>query len=100
VSHSGEAEEQYDENADDYYFTASLSMSLTTDWSIVTPMNWEITRVLPNNLDSDQGLAGLDDEQLLATGSPTNLKMYESLNLLFIKDPWFKDKTSTFETLL
>lgn len=100
VSHSGEAEEQYDENADDYFYTASLSMSLTTDWSIHVPITWEVSRVLPNTLESEQSIAGLDDDQLVVAGSPTTLKMYESLNLLAIRDPWFANKTSDFETLL
>lgn len=100
VSHSGEAEEQYDENADDYFFTASLSMSLLTDWAIHVPITWEVSRVLPNTLESEQSIAGLDEDQLLSAGSPTSLKMYESLNLLAIRDPWFLNKTSDFETLL
>ncbi len=99
VSHSGEAEEQYDETADDYYYTASLSATVMTDWSIQTPLTWEVTRILPNTVESEMSVAGLDNDQLAEAGSPTSLKMYESLNLLFIRDPWFKDKAVTFETI-
>ena len=34
----GEGEEVYDENGDDYFYTASMSLSLQTDWFIHFPV--------------------------------------------------------------
>jgi len=38
VSLGGEAEEVYDDNGDDYFFTASISFSLQVDWFIHFPL--------------------------------------------------------------
>lgn len=38
VSLGGETEEVYDENADDYFYNASISVSVETDWSLQVPL--------------------------------------------------------------
>ena len=38
VGLGGEGEEVYDENGDDYMYTASMSLSLQTDWFIHFPV--------------------------------------------------------------
>jgi hypothetical protein len=34
VSFGGDAEEVYDDNGDDYFYTGSLSMTIQTDWFV------------------------------------------------------------------
>lgn len=50
VSLGGEAEEVYDDNGDDYFFTASISFSLQVDWFIHFPL------VVPINNISTYGV--------------------------------------------
>lgn len=99
VNMGGEAEEAYDENADDYFYTASISMTLQTDWCVHFPFNWEISRVTPNTVEEEQAVAGLTDDQLLATGSPSQFFIYQGLNLVAIQDPFFVNRSKTFEML-
>jgi hypothetical protein len=99
VNMGGEAEEAYDENADDYFYTASISMTIQTDWCVHFPFNWEISRVTPNTVEEEQAVAGLTDDQLLATGSPSQFFIYQGLNLVAIQDPFFVNRSKTFEML-
>lgn len=99
VSMGGEAEEAYDENADDYFYTASISMTILTDWSIHVPVNREVTRVLPGAVEGDQAVSGLSDDQLYATGSPSGLLVYQNMNLVHIRDPWFSNRDQDFEMI-
>ena len=99
VSGGGEAEEAYDENADDYFYTSTISMTIQTDWSIHVPLTAEISHVLPGSLDSSQGVSGLTDDQLFEVGSPTGFLMYETLNLVAVADPWYGSRAGSFETI-
>jgi hypothetical protein len=38
VSFGGESEEVYDENADDYFYNGSISISVQTDWAVHVPV--------------------------------------------------------------
>jgi len=46
LSMGGEAEEAYDENADLYYYNASLSIQLQADWEIHVPMPFTVSRAV------------------------------------------------------
>jgi hypothetical protein len=48
VSLGGEGEEVYDDNADDYFYTASMSMTIQADWFIHFPL---IIPLLRHNLE-------------------------------------------------
>lgn len=48
ISMGGEAEEVYDETGDDYFYNASLSLSLRSDWEIHIPMPLTFTKVTQN----------------------------------------------------
>lgn len=50
VSLGGESEEAYDDNGDDYFYTANISFSLQTDWFLHMPL------VVPINSISQQGI--------------------------------------------
>lgn len=99
VSSGGEAEEVYDENGDDYFYTASISVTMETEWTIRLPLPGCLTRVLPNTLEQLQAVAGLSDEQIVETGSPTLLQMAQNLGLVEIRDPYFRDRTRNYEMI-
>lgn len=54
VSMGGEAEEVYDETADVYFYTASLSVQLRADWEIHVPLPLTISRVTPQTPESEE----------------------------------------------
>ena len=99
VNSGGEAEEVYDDNADDYFYTGSISVTLETEWAIRMPMPGCLTRVVPNTLQQLQAVAGLSDEQLAETGSPTLLVVAQNLGLVEIRDPYFRDRTQNYEMI-
>ena len=92
VSMGGESEDSYDENADDYYYTASISMSMQTDWAIHVPIERVIRKVSPQTSEQYAISAALTDNELgqLDLNTLQNLKIYESLGLQFIQDPFFR----------
>ena len=99
VSMGGEAEEIYDETGDDYFYTASISVSLLTDWAIHVPMGASLSRVAMTTVDNAQALAGLSDEDLADSGSPTNLRLAQDLGLVSLSDPWFRDRTRNYDMI-
>jgi hypothetical protein len=54
VTMGGESEEQYDETGDLFYYQASLSLEIQTDWEIHLPLSLTISRIAPAS-----GLAGV-----------------------------------------
>lgn len=99
VNMGGEAEEIYDENGDDYFYTASLSLSVMTDWAIHVPIGRTLTRVEPNTVSELEMVAGLSDEQLVEMGSPNGIQYTANLGLVDIRDPWFRDRTRNYEMI-
>ncbi len=99
ASMGGEAEEVYDENGDDYFYTASLSLSVMTDWSIHVPIGRTVTRVEANTVSETEMVSGLTDDQLVEMGSPTGLQYTADLGLQDIRDPWFRDRTKTYDLI-
>lgn len=99
VSHGGESEEVYDETGDDYYYTASLSLTILTDWAIQIPYGPSLNRLLQGSLLSDQITSGLDDNQLSEMGTSSGIRATDNLKLEAIRDPWFRDRTKNFEML-
>lgn len=57
VSSGGESEESYDENAGDPYFTASVSVSVSTDWELHQPLPLQLIKVTPysSTVENQQG---------------------------------------------
>lgn len=99
VSHGGEAEEVYDENGDDQYYTASISIQVMTDWAIHIPLGRAIRRVIPHTVQQERITAGLSDSQIAETGTPTGLHLVADLGLVLIQDPWFRDRTLDYEMI-
>lgn len=99
VSMGGEAEEVYDETGDDYYFTASLSLTILTDWCLHVPLDHAFTRIIPVVLASERAMTGLTDDQIAASGSPTGLQAVQDLRFLSPTDPFFRDRTRDYELI-
>lgn len=49
ISSGGDSEETYDENADDYFYTGSLSIQIQTDWSVQVPLGITLRRIDPTS---------------------------------------------------
>lgn len=99
VSPGGESEEPYDENGDDYFYNATISLSLSTDWAIYIPLSRTVRRIIPNSLSVDKVVSGLSDEQLLEMRSPTSIRLTDNLGLVAVSDPWFRDRSKSFEVI-
>ena len=101
VSMGGEGEEMYDETGDDYFYTASISVSLMTDWFAYKPLSRSLSRVLPYTVSDAEKISGLSDQQLAElSASPAGLRLNESLQLIEIKDPWYRDRSKSWDLIL
>ena len=98
VSLGGESEEAYDETGDDYYYTSSFSMGVSTDWSIHVPLNKKIRRVIPETLLTNKQSANMSDEELATEQLPSNIEAVEQLGLE-LSDPYFSGKNQAYETI-
>lgn len=76
VSMGGETEEIYDENADDYFYGSSMSMTVQTDWSFSVPI---VSRVL--------------------SYAETLKDLPKELNLSPFRDPYFSERRDSFEMI-
>ena len=102
VNLGGETEEIYDENADDYFFNASFSLQLQTDWSIHVPLGITIRGVeegggvpiqpgtAPLTAPFIEQTAGLTDAQIAEI--QTNFRSLQSLGLRAPWDPYYVGK--------
>jgi hypothetical protein len=76
LSHGGESEEPYDDNADDYYYTANVSLSVMTDWEIHIAKPLQIRRIVHSSFAEDAQRAAdssfLRQGSLLAPVDPTS----------------------------
>jgi hypothetical protein len=102
VSMGGETEEIYDENADDYYYNASFSVTVQTDWAIQVPLSATIRRLTPQTTDGPGGAiatAGMTDDELAAGDATSTLQPVEFPGLQAVEDPWFRNRTRTYEVI-
>jgi len=102
VSMGGETEEVYDENADDWFYNASFSMQLQTDWSIHVPLGICIRSVeigggppigpgqAPLTPPFIEQIAGLTDAEIAQI--QTNMRAIADLGLTVSQDPWYAGK--------
>ena len=103
VNMGGETEEVYDENADDYFYNASFSMQLQTDWSIHVPLGITLRGVEPGGGPPIapgtapltppfiEQIAGLTDQQIAEI--QTNIRGLAALGLRAPWDPYFTGKS-------
>lgn len=98
VSMGGESEEAYDENADDYYYNASVNVQMQADWSIHVPIGATVRRALPQNDVQIRATAALSDTELAALGNAaTTIRVLQDLGLRAVEDPFFIGPGGTYE---
>jgi hypothetical protein len=97
ISLGGESEEVYDEAADDYFYNASFSVSVQTEWSIHVPIHGYFRTVAPLTLDQAKLISTMSDAD--AAKMKNDLRIMQDLGLEAIVDPFFKDRTNTFEMI-
>jgi hypothetical protein len=93
----GESEEIYDENADDYFYNSTFTLSVQTEWSVHVPLYGFIRQAAPLTLEQAKVAAGLPDDQVVTMQN--NIQMAESLGLEMVEDPFFSNRTKTFELI-
>lgn len=99
VNMGGESEEIYDENSDDYFYNANISVTVQTDWAIHVPLDATIRRVSPQTGTQAAVVAGQTDDELAENDAQTNIHLMESLGLQSLQDPFFAGRTSTYEII-
>lgn len=102
ITMGGETEEVYDDNADDWFYNASFSLQLQTDWSIHVPLGIVLRGVeqgggapivpgtaplTPPFIEQTSGLSDLEIAQI-----QTNLRAMANLGLRAPWDPWYTGK--------
>jgi len=97
VQIGGESETVYDDNADDYFFNGSISLSLETEWEIHVPLARYIRSASPLNIEQARLLTQLRDDEL--ADFETNLRLVEAVGLDSYKDPFFRNRSTTFELI-
>jgi hypothetical protein len=71
VSMGGEAEESYDENADLYYYTASLGVQIQADWEIHIPLPFTISDATTKRASGESGLVSMSQGNIFFATVPT-----------------------------
>lgn len=104
ISMGGETEEIYDENADDWFYNASFSLVLQTDWLIHVPLGICIRDIeigggapigpgqAPLTPPFIEQIASLTDEQIAQI--QTNMRAIADLGLSPVQDPWYAGKNN------
>jgi hypothetical protein len=98
VNFSGEAEEIYDDNGDDYFYTGSISLTLQSDWAIHVPLGPTIERITPQTVAQATAAANLADDALVAE-EEGGLQVVEDINLLQSVDPFFRGRNRHYEVI-
>jgi hypothetical protein len=96
VSFGGEAEEVYDETGDDYFYNASFSATVQTDWSIHVPMGPAFRSV--DGASADQ-LRKVELEPGTDQSGSVQQAVSSALGLHPVRDPFFSGRSATFEVI-
>ena len=94
LSLGGASEEVYDENADDYFYNNSFSLTIQTEWHVRQPLTAQLRAVSDVSPAIAEVLAG-DAEADVITG----IQAVEDLGLRDLGDPYFAGKTRSFEVI-
>jgi hypothetical protein len=97
VDFGGETEEPYDDNADDYFYGATISLQVQTDWQLHVPLPIRIQHVFPLRADQLVEMAGLTDAEVAQESN--NLQLTASLQLRSFEDPFFVNLLRRHEML-
>jgi hypothetical protein len=94
VSMGGEAEESYDETADIYYYTASLSIQIQSDWEIHVPLPFTISRISAYTKSAE------DSMTVDRTGpGKSSLKAYSQGGLFLAMSPILVGRNNFYERI-
>jgi hypothetical protein len=96
VSGGDATEEPYDDNADDYKYSATVSVTVDTEWEMHNPIVGRVSSIEPLTLFEQQQYAGLTDEQIALVSN--NIRYTQSIGLVSIQDPFFNGRR-TFESI-
>lgn len=94
ASMGGEAEEQYDETGDLFFYNASLTVQLRADWEAHIPMPLTIAKAA---ISSETAEASVDEERRTAMGS--NLKMLSNGSLFVSTSPILAGRNDAYERI-
>lgn len=97
ASLGGEMEDVYDENADDYIFGSSLSMSAQTNWFVQVPLPARIRQLSSVSAGDRVSIPGLSDEEVAQVQS--NIEILDSMGMRSFEDPWFINRNKNFELI-
>lgn len=98
VSMGGESEESYDDNGDDYFYTASFSVQVLTDWGIEVPAGPPIRRFTTLSNEDEVRAASMSDDQLIESDITSSVRMEDAASSF--SDPFFMTgRISTFERI-
>ena len=97
LSLGGESEEIYDDNADDYFYNSTFSLTVRTNWEIYVPLNIFLRQASFMTLEQSQAVAAMTDDQVASFNN--NLRMVENLGLQRFGDPFFSDRSYTYEVI-
>ena len=99
ISMGGESEEVYDETGDDYFYNATFSATVQTDWSIHVPLDLMIRSVTPLTSEEAKIQANLPEDEQESMSQAGNIRILEGLGLEGLTDPFFSNRTATFELI-
>jgi len=97
ISMGGESEEIWDENGEDYYFNANFSLTLETEWAVHIPLPYTLRRTAALTGEQARWIAGLTDDEVVS--ATNNIVMLENMGLQSIQDPYFRDRSKTYERI-
>ena len=97
IALGGETEEIYNDEQDTYYYSASFSVTIQTDWEIHEPLALIIRRVMPVTEETARGIAGLSDEAVAQISS--NIRLLRTNDLIGWDDPFFVGRSQTMEMI-
>ena len=94
ISMGGEEEESYDENADIYFFTASMSAQFQADWEMHKPLPFTLSRGTTVTVLAEKGMS--PDR----TGTtPSGIKAYSNSGLQSLASPIFVGRNVDYERI-
>jgi len=99
VSWGGETEEIYDQNAEDFFYGATVNLRVQTDWKIHEPLVGVFRRFSLGSSDQLTAVAlrSLDPDTIAL--AKNNLHLLAKLGLSAFEDPFFINANRNFETI-
>lgn len=93
ISMGGETEEQRDEQADLFYYTANLSVSVQAEWEVHVPLPLTVSRVTPTTAAQDQTSMVLDPATATTISGNTDSRLF------FATVPIIAGRNNSFERI-